>query len=137
MIETKVPKDVRAYKTKIIGPFTLRQIVCFVAAALFDGIIYLLSVAFGIELNMQIVIYGLIFINMPILMFVLEPQGMPMEQFLSKVVFMNFVKPNKRKAEKLLFEEQKKPALTKKQKKEREKTINQIGHKNPSLRAYK
>ena len=84
MIETKVPKDVRAYKTKIIGPFTLRQIVCFVAAALFDGIIYLLSVAFGIKLNMQIVIYGLIFINMPILMFVLEPQGMPMEQFLSK-----------------------------------------------------
>ena len=33
MIETKMPKDIRAYKTKLIGPFTGRQAICVVIAA--------------------------------------------------------------------------------------------------------
>lgn len=137
MIETKVPKDVRSYKTKILGPFTLRQIICLVAAIIFDAFLYFLATALGIELNMRIVIYAVIFLDLPILMFILEPQGMPMEQYISKVIIANFLKPNKRKAENLLYEEQKKTPLTKKEKKQRDKVIAKIGNKNPNLKAYK
>ena len=28
MIEAKMPKDIRVYETKLIGPLTLRQTIC-------------------------------------------------------------------------------------------------------------
>lgn len=137
MVETKVPKDVRAYKTKIIGPFTMRQLICIAAAVAFDFVLYLIVTALDVHLNMRLVIYGLVFINLPILAFMLEIQGMPLEQYLSKVALANFVKPTKRKMQNLLYEDQKKKPLTSKEKKNREKLIAHIGHKNPELKAFK
>ena len=137
MVETKVPKDVRSYKTKIIGPFTTRQLICIVAAVIFDAILYFLATALEIELNMNIIIYAVMFCDLPILAFILEPQGMPMEQYISKVILANFIKPNKRKAENLLYEAQKKAPLTKKEAKERARKIGSIGHRNPELKAFK
>lgn len=137
MVETKVPKDVRSYKTKIIGPFSLRQIICIVAAVIFDAILYFLSQAIGIELTMEVVIYVVMFLDLPILAFMLTPQGMPMEQYLLKVIFANFTKPSKRKVETLLYEDQKQMPLTKKELQEREKRINSIGRKNPDLKPYR
>ena len=40
MIETKMPKDIRAYKTKLIGPFTGRQAICVVIAGIVFIIFY-------------------------------------------------------------------------------------------------
>ena len=40
MIETKVPKDIRVYKTKIIGPLSFRQLICLIVAVIVDGFLY-------------------------------------------------------------------------------------------------
>lgn len=32
MIEAKMPKDIRVYETKLIGPLTLRQTICLYTA---------------------------------------------------------------------------------------------------------
>ena len=137
MIESKVPKDVRAYKTKIIGPFTTRQILCIVAAAVLDIFIYFIVSTLEIKLNATMIIYGVIFINLPVLAFIVEPQGMPMEKYIQKVLLVNFMKPSKRRVENLLYEDQKKDALTKKELKERMRKIGSIGHKHPELKAFK
>lgn len=136
MIETKVPKDIRSYKTKIIGPFSLRQLICLVVAILVDGLAYLIISSMGIKLSMNLVIYGVMFIDLPILAFIIEPQGMPMEKYIQKVLLTGFLKPSKRKAETLLYEDQKKTPLTKKEKKERIKKINAVGRKHPELKAF-
>ena len=33
MIEAMIPKDIRKYESKLIGPLTLRQTICFIIAA--------------------------------------------------------------------------------------------------------
>lgn len=137
MIETKVPKDIRSYKTKIIGPFTLRQLLCIIVAAIVDILIYSLISFMEIKLNATMIIYGVIFINLPILAFIIEPQGMPMEKYIQSVLLVNFTKPSKRRTEVLLYEDQKKDALTKKELKERMKKVASIGRKHPELKAYK
>ena len=40
MIEAKVPKDIRSYKTKMIGPLTLRQFLCIFIIGIMDFAIY-------------------------------------------------------------------------------------------------
>lgn len=136
MIETKVPKDIRSYKTKIIGPFSTRQLLCLVGAILVDGLAYILLSTLGIQLSMNLIIYGVIFLDLPILAFIIEPQGMPMEKYIQKVLLTGFLKPSKRKAETLLFEDQKRTPLTKKEKKERMKKISSVGRKHPELKAF-
>lgn len=136
MIETKVPKDVRSYKTKILGPLTLRQIICVVVAGIFDIILYMIATSMNMKLNAEMVIYSLIFLNLPIFAFMLEVQGMTMEKYIKNVLLDSFLKPSKRKAENLLYEEQKLKPLTKKELKEREKKINSVARKNPELKPF-
>lgn len=40
MIEAKMPKDIRVYETKLIGPLTLRQTICLCVAIFVDIILY-------------------------------------------------------------------------------------------------
>lgn len=96
MIETKIPKDIRVYKTKVIGPFTLRQTVCVILAA---GVDVLLCIFFfrrmGIALDIAFPFFVLI--DTPILLFTREPYGIPMEKYLVNVLWKNIVKPTRRK----------------------------------------
>ena len=41
MVETNIPKDIRVYKTRVVGPLTLRQLICLCVAAALDGLLYL------------------------------------------------------------------------------------------------
>lgn len=136
MIETKVPKDVRSYKTKILGPLTLRQIICIVVAGIFDIILYMIATSMNMKLNAEMVIYSLIFLNLPIFAFMLEVQGMTMEKYIKNVLLDSFLKPSKRKAENLLYEDQKLKPLTKKELKAREKKISSVARKNPELKPF-
>lgn len=136
MIETKVPKDVRSYKTKILGPLTLRQVICVVVAGIFDIILYMIATSMDMKLNAEMVIYSLIFLNLPIFAFMLEVQGMTMEKYIKNVLLDSFLKPSKRKAENLLYENQKLKPLTKKELKEREKKISSVARKNPELKPF-
>ena len=105
MIETKMPKDIRSYKTKLIGPFTMRQLVCVAVMGVVDIILYSLVIQ-PLQLSTEFIIYGLILIDVPIGAFGwIEPQGLPLERYLKDVLLRSFIAPIKRKPIKVLYEE--------------------------------
>ena len=103
MIETKMPKDIRSYKTKFIGPFTMRQILCIAIMAAVDIILYILVIQ-PLKLPMEFIVYGLIFVDVPIGAFGwIEPQGIPLEKYLIDVILRSFIAPAKRKPKKMIY----------------------------------
>lgn len=133
MIEVKVPKDIRTYKTKVIGPFTVRQGVCLVIMAIVDYLFYkFLFQNLGLELDYFI--YFGVFIDVPIAIFGwLEPYDMKMEQYLKKVILRSFLAPVKRKSSNKIYEcSYETETLSKKE----EKLFKKRANKDPKLRGY-
>lgn len=137
MVETKVPKDIRVYKTKIIGPFSLRQLICLVLAVLLDGLIYFALSAMEIELDINTIIYGVIFIDLPILAFMIEIDGLPMEKYLKEILIKQFLLKQKRSAETHISSKKKPVPMTKKERKNYESKQKSIQRKHPELKAFK
>ena len=137
MIETKVPKDVRSYKTKVIGPFSLRQLICLVIAAIVDGFAYFGTQALGIELSINMLIYGVMFIDLPILAFMIEIEGLPMEVYLKNIILKQFTAKTKRTAETRINTKAPIKPMTKKERKEYENKQKAIQKKHPELKSYK
>lgn len=137
MVETKVPKDIRVYKTKIIGPFSLRQLICLVLAVLLDGLIYFALSAMEIELDLNTIIYGVIFIDLPILAFMIEIEGLPMEKYLKEILLKQFLLKQKRSAETHISSRKKSVPMTKKERKNYESKQKSIQRKHPELKAFK
>ena len=135
MIELEVPKDIRKYEAKLFGPFTTRQLICFVIAC---GIAFL-SYNFLKELMPQdILVVLIIVIDLPVLLCGwFKPYGMPFEKFAKVAFTTTFVSPAIRKyvTENAFSdkETQDKLAETNKQKNAKK----QIKSKNPELVAYK
>ena len=82
MIETKVPMDIRKYKSKFIGPFTTRQLICGIIAGCLDIVLYFLIVE-PLGISLRPAIFLLVLVDCPILAFTIEPLGMPMETYLT------------------------------------------------------
>lgn len=134
MIETKVPMEIRSYKAKLIGPFTTRQLVCGAIAAAIDAILcFSVIIPFGI--NIKTAIVGLIVIDLPIMAFTLEPQGITLEKYLRHVLFHSFMAPTKRKAISQL-PMKRDPVYTKKEIKQSQKKIKKLIKKHPEYKAY-
>lgn len=96
MIETKVPKDIRKFKGKAIGPFTFRQVICLVIAIVVDLTVYSFLLRDS-NLGTDTVMMILMTCALPILIFIMEPNGMKMEVYLRKVLYKNILFPTKRK----------------------------------------
>lgn len=104
MIESKMPKDIRTYKTKLIGPFTARQLLCIGVMIIVDFMLYNL-VVIPLHLSSDLVIYGLIFIDLSIGAFGwAEVSGMPLEIYLRDVVLKQFLAPMKRKSIHIIYQ---------------------------------
>ena len=97
MIETKVPMDVRSYKAKLIGPFTTRQLICVAIAVCIDALLFFCVIQ-PFHLPVRLSVFGLVFIDVPILAFIIEPMGIPMEKYIKNVLWRNLIAPTKRKA---------------------------------------
>lgn len=96
MIETKVPKDIRRFKGKALGPFTFRQAICIAIAVVVDIVLYnfiIKDMGFSTDANFMI----LTTCALPILAFSLEPNGMKMEDYIRTVLYKNITYPTKRK----------------------------------------
>lgn len=94
-IEIRINKDVGSYQAKFIGPFTMRQTICIVAAAPVCWGIY-----FGLSPILTTEVAGfLVFIPATIaaLFGWVKPFGMPMERFLKSVCITLFLAPACRK----------------------------------------
>lgn len=104
MIETKMPKDIRTYKTKLIGPFTMRQIICVAVMTVVDITLYALVIQ-PFQLSTEFIIYGLILVDVPIGAFGwIEPQGLPLEKYLKNVLLRSFIAPVNRKPQRILHD---------------------------------
>lgn len=94
MIEIEIPKDIRKYETKLIGPLTTRQTICAVGAC---------AIAFAVSKITTFVPQDLQFfvIALPALPFLLigwvKPYGMHFEQFVASTFVSTILSPKYRK----------------------------------------
>lgn len=124
MIEVEVNQDIRQYKTKLIGPFTTRQVICLViGGAVVIGAYNFLQPYVTTDMTMFICMT--LAIPFVLMSGIYEPHGMHMEDFLRSSFVSLVLSPNVRKYEienscnKQLVEERKK----KKKKKKRKKSL--------------
>lgn len=135
MIERRVPKDIRKYKTKVIGPLTLRQIICVLTAVVVDFILYLIIHNLT-NLSIDTMILCLILVDVPIIAFVLSPLNLPMEVYLKEVLIPNFIYPTKRKVKRTVVE-RKTLKTNDKDKEKREKEVKRLMKEHPEMKPYK
>lgn len=121
MIEIEVNQDIREYKTKLIGPFTTRQVICLIlGGTTVIGAHNLLQP----YLTSDTTTFVCMILAVPFILMsgIFEPHGMKMEDFL-KASFVSLVlSPTVRKYElensynKQLMEERKKKKKKKRKK---------------------
>ena len=94
-IEKEIPKDIKDYKPKLIGPFTTRQILCFTPAA-----ILAVGVYWGLKnvLSSDIRLFLVTIIGVPfILLGTYSPYNMPLEKFIKMIFISTLLSPLHRK----------------------------------------
>lgn len=130
MIELEVPKDIRKYEAKLFGPFTTRQLICFViAVAIAFGAYYL----FGSLMPQDVSFFVIIIIDLPVLLCGwFKPYGMPFEKFAKTAFTTTFVSPNVRKyvTENLYYNKMKEEKIAEMQKKKKKQKIKPSKDKN-------
>ncbi len=94
-ISVDVAKDPSKVKSKFIGNFTKRQVICFGAAAIVGVPVYLLTKkVIGTDmaaLLMVAVMLPFFFVAM------YEKDGMPAEKYIKQVIVMKFLRPGIRR----------------------------------------
>lgn len=105
MIESKVPKDIRVYETKAVGPLTLRQLICVLIAIVIDAIM-IFAVMRPTGLSSDLAVYILIAMDVPIFVFLLKPGGMKFEKYVRCVLKDSFLKPKYRKYENIIVKKE-------------------------------
>ena len=129
MIEVKIPQDIRKYKTKIVGPFTGRNIVGLALALGCGGGVYYALKGSVSDVRM----FAAMVCAIPgILLGWANFYAMPFEQF-AKVAFTNTFLVPKRILYKTKNEFEEKPTTDKKAQK---KKTQQFKSKNPEYKMY-
>lgn len=122
MIQKKMPKDIRTFKTKVVGSLTLRQLILLIVTFLVDVVLYNFVIE-PLHLPLDALIYIFIPIDLLILVFSFEPMGMPMEKYL-KLIAPYYMRPKIRKDENIIYEkEEYVPKRSAKELKQRAKEI--------------
>ena len=95
MIQVEIPKDIRKYESKLVGPFTTRQTICFSIAAVIAVLLYF----FIGQFVAGDVLFFIIFVGVsPALIFGwLKPYGMTCEHFLATAFVSLVISPKYRK----------------------------------------
>ena len=122
MIEIEVNQDIREYKTKLIGPFTTRQVICLILGGTTVIGAYNLLQPY---LTSDTTTFVCMILAVPFILMsgIFEPHGMKMEDFLRASFVSLVLSPTVRKYElensynKQLMEERKKKKKKKKRKK--------------------
>ena len=133
MINVEIPKDIRQYEAKLIGPFTPRQTAFFVPGCICAIVVYKLVSNIA---PMDVAAFSCMVTVVPFVLFGwVKIYGMPLEDFIKSAFVSNVLSPTKRKykTENTFevcfeeFEEKQKPI-------KKEKKIKKA--KNPELQSY-
>lgn len=93
MLEIEMSRDIKDFQPKIVGPFTLRQIVC-VAIALSYGLPLYFLLPGDIITRVMIALFAMV----PVLLCGwFKVYDEPFEKFIKIIIVNKFVKPVKRK----------------------------------------
>lgn len=95
MIEIEIPKDIRKYESKLIGPFTTRQAVCFVGGAVIAVPVFNICRQMG-AFDLGSLLAICIFLPF-ILCGWVKVYGMTFEQFFQTFLYSEYLAPKKRK----------------------------------------
>lgn len=115
MIEVKMPKNILTYKTKVIGPLTLKQLICFIIVGAMDFLVFV-TILKPLQVSEEIMLYVWMLVDIPILLFgYYEPMGLPLEKYLKMVYNTALLAPKYRKNVRILYKA--KPSVVKKEKK--------------------
>lgn len=98
MVEVQIPKDIRRYKTKVVGPFTMRTLICFIIACIcaYGGWLIAKNLL-GVESISDAVPVCMTLMAPAIIFGWISPYGMTMEVFLASTVISMFLAPKHRK----------------------------------------
>lgn len=134
-IDIRIPKEIRNYETKFVGPLTMRQTICVAIGLIVCVLVYNLCKVF---IPRDLMLFMLIFPAAAIFCFGwVKPYGMKFEQFFFSAVRNNFIAPRKRKYKtvnrhmEMLKSVKKAEELAQKQKNKRDKI------KQPKKKKYK
>lgn len=115
MIEVKTPKNILVYKTRILGPLTVRQTICFAIVGLIDLIVYQ-TIVKGSQLPPEVIFYLFVFCDVPVLLFgYYEPMGMPLEKYLKFYIESSLIAPKYRKNTNVIYKSEIKNTKKKKE----------------------
>lgn len=130
MIEIEIPQDITKYESKLIGPFTTRQLICLVGlvggcVASYKAITSIL----GNESPLKMIIPMIVAVPFALIGWY-KPYGMYFEKFIKSIFIFTFVAPTKRlyKIENVYDEFDK--IIDKEEKEKIEKTNPQAQQKN-------
>lgn len=94
-IEMEIPKDIRKYEAKLIGPLTLRQLICGVPAAAIAVITFTTLIKYIPE-DLCIILVMLT-VSPLILCGWVKIYDMPFEKFAKTVIVSSILSPRRRK----------------------------------------
>ena len=134
MVETNIPKDIRVYKTRVVGPLTLRQLICLCIAAALDGLLYLVFENL-LHVPVRIFIFLLIFMDIPVMAFSIYVGGVPMELQLQNTIIYTLLAPTKRKMSTKLDGDN--YYMSDEERKKIGKKMDKLAKKYPEYKAYK
>jgi hypothetical protein len=94
MIEIEIPKDIRKYDAKLIGPFTTRQVLCFIPGCALGACTFLIPTF--LPQDIRLILTGIVFLPFLLVGWV-KPYGMKFELFAKQIIFSTFLSPQERK----------------------------------------
>jgi len=96
MIEIEIPKDIRDYEAKLIGPFTTRQLFCAIGLAIGCFGSYKIAVnIFGEDTGLVWLFPAIVAVPLGLIGWY-KPYGLPFEKFAKSVFVSMFLAPAKR-----------------------------------------
>ena len=94
-MDVRIPKDIRKYKDKLIGGFTIRQAVSLVVAiGVIPPVWYYL---YKLNISMDTIGWLVVAISIPVFSIGwLDIHGMPIEKYIANIFVYNYIYPTKR-----------------------------------------
>ena len=93
MIEVEMMDDIRKFKSKAVGPFTLRQAVCIIIGVLIGA-----PIAMLVDTTWDNRVFIAVLVSMPIILSgFISIDGCYFEVFILRFMYMKFMTPQKRK----------------------------------------
>lgn len=96
MIKVDIPRDIRSYEPKFLGSFTKRECISLTSMVIIALIFYpILSIFIS---DIVVKCFVLLALMIPSILFGwYNPQGIPFETYLTRIVYLHFLTPKRRR----------------------------------------